>query len=794
MTLIHGPSGRGKTSILLAIQFALYGSLNQKYLISYNKTSCEVILIYKNFKVKRTKRPNILNVELDGRLYEDQEAQILLNKYFGIRNSSVVFMDLSHLEKMEFLENIANSGYDVNGLKIRLKTEISQLNKDLAILDGKISNTESMLEIVQKPDRVEKPIKKGSLLLSKNDLILKKEETLKQIEFEVAKKLKYTSLMGEVHTIKNEIDSLGSPNQNTLQEVQILQKHLLELKEKNNHLEKLRDKSFVVEEALKELEKYKNVDESQLSDLNNKITMVKETITKCIKNKDAINRRKEIERLVAGYEEALKMERSEWQNEVLELEKELKIYSKESMDEYEPKSLSKIERLCENFKEATAFNLKYNLEDIHDQIQALKLKFFKKYNCVNCDHAFSINMDTFEMVEEIPEEENFEKVTDSIRNQLKDLLKLKEKIEENHKLIEKTNLVELMDKITLIKNYIKISNKLKELGSFKPSLSLSKMKSNLEKLRSKSILEIDDSLSKIDLDSLKDEGRDLTIQQEKLCQQLKVKNNLLKKIQNAKPYDSLEHESVKLEIERVREALNSSNLEVEKLKVHERLIDKLKSLKIQVENIEYEEDRMMLLRLESEDIDKCIEYDNNLSDYKNFQIKLGKYKKVKDTLKNFMNEKKTMEKIYLKTLLFKQKVVEAEQESLEFMVQVINTHLSILLQEFFSENFGDPIQIYLELSNDKKPQVNTVINYNGNRVDYKSLSTGESARVKLAFDLTFKEILGENIIMLDECTANLDQDLSTRILSKIKSTFPSKTILVVAHQVVMGTFENVINL
>jgi ABC-type transport system involved in cytochrome bd biosynthesis fused ATPase/permease subunit len=98
------------------------------------------------------------------------------------------------------------------------------------------------------------------------------------------------------------------------------------------------------------------------------------------------------------------------------------------------------------------------------------------------------------------------------------------------------------------------------------------------------------------------------------------------------------------------------------------------------------------------------------------------------------------------------------------------------------------------LESEKRPQVNTIINYKGNKVDYKSLSTGEYARLKLAFDLTFKEILGENIIMLDECTANLDQDLSTKIFNKIKATFPSKTILVVAHQVVMGTFEHILHL
>jgi DNA repair exonuclease SbcCD ATPase subunit len=193
-------------------------------------------------------------------------------------------------------------------------------------------------------------------------------------------------------------------------------------------------------------------------------------------------------------------------------------------------------------------------------------------------------------------------------------------------------------------------------------------------------------------------------------------------------------------------------------------------------------------------IELGLQYHEYFNQYKTFHIQLKKYKKVKTTLNNFKDNKKNMEQTYLKTLLFKQKVIEAEHESLQFMVNTINTHLSVLLQDFFSESFGDPIQIYLELSNEKRPQVNTVINYKGNKADYKSLSTGEYARVKLAFDLTFKEILGENIIMLDECTANLDQELSTKIFNKIKGTFPSKTILIVAHQVIMGTFDHVLKL
>ncbi len=77
-----------------------------------------------------------------------------------------------------------------------------------------------------------------------------------------------------------------------------------------------------------------------------------------------------------------------------------------------------------------------------------------------------------------------------------------------------------------------------------------------------------------------------------------------------------------------------------------------------------------------------------------------------------------------------------------------------------------------------------------------SLSSGEYARVSLAFTLAFHQINNNKVtpLMLDERTANLDQDLSTLIYSVIKENFPNQLLLVVAHQVITGPFDNIITL
>lgn len=799
ITLISGPSGQGKTTILLGIQFVLYGSANHKYLVSHNKTSCEVSLEYKNFKIKRTKRPNILNVEYDGRFYEDKEAQVVLNKYFGVTNSSVFFMDLSHLEKMEFLEKIINANCDVKDLKNQIKTELLNLNKELAILDGQISNTESMLQIIQKPNKVDRPSMEDFFdpveplrELSIEDLYLRREYTVKQLEKENIVKIRHNNLMVEFNVLQEEICSLGYIDHTLHQQIDTLSKDLIELKIQHNRWNSLRDSFLMAEESLKELKNYTHIDIEVIHELNRQIETIVEDIQRCVKFKDI----QTFNKLKNEYDQGLYEEHLNWQWQVNFLQNQL---LEINIDKSTLKKLSELERISVKFETAKSFNATHDVDDIRTQIETLKLKFFKSYTCSNCNHKLIINMDTLEMVKDninsIDSEDNGSVSFDNtIKNKLQQLEILKDKIACNDEFVRGINIQDVRDKIRLIKKYQDIENKIKQLGGFKPSISLINMEKQMVKLKANLNLDSDIELPAKDLEILKDEKRDLTIQLNTVSQQLKIKNNLLQKIDLSETYDQSEHKRVQDMIESYSETLKHKSVEFEKLKTKERLQAKLESLKGEIGKTRYMDQNIPYLEELLKKIDSGLKYHEKLAEYESFHVQLKKYKKVKNTLNNFILSKESTERTYLKTLTFKQKVIEAEHESLQFMINIINTHLSLLLQDFFSEGFGDPIQIYLELISDKRPQVNTIINYKGNKVDYKSLSTGEYARVKLAFDLTFKEILGENIIMLDECTANLDQDLSTKIFQRIKATFPSKTILVVAHQVVTGTFDHVLNL
>ena len=78
LALLSGGSGAGKTSILLGVYFALFGTGTK--LTMYGKSSCSITLEFNGMTITRTKKPNRLIVDS---IYEDDVAQSIIDKKFG---------------------------------------------------------------------------------------------------------------------------------------------------------------------------------------------------------------------------------------------------------------------------------------------------------------------------------------------------------------------------------------------------------------------------------------------------------------------------------------------------------------------------------------------------------------------------------------------------------------------------------------------------------------------------------------------------------------------------------------
>jgi len=84
--------------------------------------------------------------------------------------------------------------------------------------------------------------------------------------------------------------------------------------------------------------------------------------------------------------------------------------------------------------------------------------------------------------------------------------------------------------------------------------------------------------------------------------------------------------------------------------------------------------------------------------------------------------------------------------------------------------------------------------YKGMSCGLDVLSGGELSRVILAFTLALGEMFNTPLLMLDECTSSLDQNLSNIVFNGIREHFAGKLVITVVHQSVEGIFDKVIKI
>ncbi len=115
-TLIMGKSGAGKTTIFEAIIYVLYNNVNKP--ATFGSKKCKVTMTDGEITIMRQKDPNLLQVKAQGKIYENDVAQSIINKIYGDKE---VFMTACYIKQME--KNVLF--YGTNQEKIQLIREIT---------------------------------------------------------------------------------------------------------------------------------------------------------------------------------------------------------------------------------------------------------------------------------------------------------------------------------------------------------------------------------------------------------------------------------------------------------------------------------------------------------------------------------------------------------------------------------------------------------------------------------------------------------------------------------------------
>ena len=113
ITLLKGNSGRGKTTILNAIYWCLYGSLQSTYNNIIGQKRSYVEFHINNLIIYRQKQPNLLKLSEENIELKDNDAQSRINQIFGDKNIWLCSCFIQQGQKSTLLSSSASEKIDI---------------------------------------------------------------------------------------------------------------------------------------------------------------------------------------------------------------------------------------------------------------------------------------------------------------------------------------------------------------------------------------------------------------------------------------------------------------------------------------------------------------------------------------------------------------------------------------------------------------------------------------------------------------------------------------------------------
>ena len=784
--LISAENGAGKSSILLGIQYCLYGSKTKgAKLVKYGQTSCKVELAFDKYKIIRTSRPSKLElIDLTtNNTYEDDGAQGVINSIFGDCFTTTSFMSQNPLgsfitmgptEKLEFLERFAFKGIDIPAIKDRCKTLIYQKNEELQQTISQLAILQEVLNETKEPSKVSLSFKykiedKQKYIDNISILEKKIEKNKKQI----IKLRKTKEKILEFDTFKSYTNSYLLEAKANLTKLEDQETSLPYKGDK--YLHELRSKLISIQKQSQYIQS-----KSQFEELNKRLKSIKELEVNNLK------------------EEMQKLE-TEIGPEIDDISLEYMKCLEESL--IDSKEISRLQKAIDEIQQEDETQLLSDIKFLQQQkcelesLIQLCVEQETSYTCPCCDTRLKLIDGKLEILETSNKKSDLDK-SELLRN----LSDLKKKIDDlNYRKtkaqISKQTKVKLETKLNnILSQYDEDANLDEtdlqiEISETKVKLekkkTLSKLKFNLEKkIFSKSCMSLEIDVKKLEkellcynlesnctleeIDEYKEEELHTMIET-----QLLLKNKL----------ENLQNQKLQLvtEIQTKEEVLLTKTTEIETLNFDTNSETEIKTRLIETET------KLKLYKSRLEEIKSYDVYLKELETYENLKLRLERLKET---------EKIQMKKLSSAKSL-REEILKAESISVGNIIDTINNHAQLYLDIFFEH---EPMTVILKTFRETKKnqvgkaQINIEVQYKGEIMDLETLSGGELSRVILAFTLALNEISNSPLLLLDESTASLNQEAASIVFDAVQEHCKNKICLIIGHQIVEGTFNNILKL
>lgn len=800
VVLLSGPSGAGKSTVMIAILFALYGKGTN--IVTFGQTSCQVIIefdrpINNRLRISRKRRPNYLLVEnLDSKeSWEDDAAQAVINDRFGAafettsyvqQNAYNSFILMSPMDKLEFIEKFALTGIDISQIKERCQKTIRQRNDELTSCTSQLELAQQEVAKMVKPTKVSFPIKTDD----RDAAIAKNEQKLANL----TKKLHKTEQeIARLHQEQKAVYVLETKRDNINGQITKIQHSLDEL---NNEKDAIK---YIGDDNLSKLE---------------------QQLTELISRREVIILEERYEEDKKRYEELLQTEQNDWTKEIATINKTI-------WSEYQPKeidtTIKEFTELIRDLKEKQRLvkqsgKYKIDSDKLHRDKKTLqqlqitlrdkkelqhKLQLQKNmYSCPNCDATLQFKNNQLCLCDsDIIEDERLDVVEAEIKSLTTRINQLEYSTREEDMMLEQYNKL-LAEIKTIDDSYeqdglpsiTEAEDEIEKLTKYRQA------QQELERRRKK----LEDNLANKTYSATVETLKNQLV---KLAGQIKSKRTAEKKIDA----DEIDEELLRSKINRQREYRQRIGEILRQTKLLQRDLalqqEELNQIVTEHRNVfgparSRETVDSELIEAESSlaELKKGLELRQKVSqrirEYQQYKKELALYQDWQSRVENLTAEEKKHRQRYAAAMKLKDLIGVSEGIAITNVINSINAHAQEYLEEFFT---ADPIHVHLSpfkqtKKNTSKPQIDVEVTYKGMEGKLDTLSGGETSRVILAYTLALAEIFNTPLILLDECTASLDQESTSVVMEAIRKNFTNKLVIVIAHQVVSGDFDHQIKL
>jgi len=805
MTLLKGKSEAGKSTILQAIYWVLYGNMRNIYNNLAPNKNLSVTLNIPGMTVFRKKNPELLTVTLaNGQSYQDVIAQSVINDTYGNKDlwracsyieqkARCSLLSGSAAERMELLNALSFTGETpkeyIHKISQKLKevtlefekfqssftTELNIYSEEIKSVKCK-SNSEEIQDL--KTGLSEMQIK----LTSMKEKVLQEERLLG----------KYNYIQSNIKNIKTELSKFSDLNNVEIPEhlykpiyfgspgtplisFTAYSKTKGELKSKLDSVYHIISERERLEKELQsihitEVYDFSKVSKEQIWSVENSEKQRNTYIQSC-KN------------MGLEYEESLVQE------SLAKLTEQLSVYTKLE------NQISNYQKLLQLEEKITEYTIQSNIEDLEKlkEEKSLVINDLKKglelLTCPKCktplryqnNHLILGERNPVSKTEISQAEGEYSHILNSIQK-LRYKLKLEENINELNKCVERESMAAYLENRPDLQKLSSLINKISNIKFITIETSsdyLKKVYEYQEKVDRKNKLEKELQIL---------HNKDTSV------------HEFEKELKELEYTYSCEQARLEKEQAQIRECQSLESNRLTELKKYEEQKNKVKeknNLESKLKDLEKE---LSLIKLD-ENIKR--EYTELETSFNQKQEKLKACEYAVEIMKKgkLLEEKRNkllcLQKDVQSLNKLKLKAVDVECKQLEDTINNINTVLETTLPIFFDDPISLKLLLYKKVKkNDSlKPGLNLEISYRGCKYyNLNDLSGGAGDRISLALLLALNFVSNSPLILLDECVSSLDGELKEKCITAIKS-IPNKTVVCIDHDDTLeGFYDSVINI